>query len=331
MGNNWMKFTSKETTGSPPFSIEDIHFNDGSNDYIVKAFTMRELRKATMNFSSNNFLGEESFGKVFRGWIDPKKDYAPSKPGVGDSVVVKKSIEYSEQLSKKQIMIEVNYWGKFSHPNLVKLLGYCYEEKHYYLVYEYMPKGSLANHLFGKMERQSLSWNTRLKIARGVARGFAFLHNTEKRVMFQFFKSSNILLDESYNPKLSDFGLKSLGPNDYRRVFNDVEYTAPEFVQGNLSLKSDVYVFGVLLLELMIDMNLVITNKPHNKHNLVIWAKSTLPYKEKLKILVDRRRNQKYSLDGACKIAKLILQCIETDDKLRPDMNEVLEQLEGMY
>ncbi|KAL7207280.1 hypothetical protein ACSBR1_029274 [Camellia fascicularis] len=175
----------------------------------LKVFTYSELKRATRNFRPDTVLGEGGFGRVFKGWVD-EKTYAPSRIGVGLAIVVEKS-NPDIPLGLQQWQTEVKFLGKFSHPNLVKLLGYCWEDDQLLLIYEYMQKGSLESHLF-KRGLEPLSWETRLNIAIGAAQGLAFLHTTEKQVIYHDFKASNILLDGDFNAKLSDFGLAKLGP-----------------------------------------------------------------------------------------------------------------------
>ncbi|OIS98680.1 putative serinethreonine-protein kinase cx32, chloroplastic [Nicotiana attenuata] len=146
-------------------------------------YSFAELKSSTRNFRPDTILGEGGFGRVFKDSLQGLKEW----------------------------QAEVKFLGKFSHPNLVKLIGYCWEEKQFLLVYEYMQKGSLENHLIRK-GAETLSWDTRLKIVIGAARGLAFLDTTEKQVIYRDFKAANILLDGDYNAKLSDFGLAKLGP-----------------------------------------------------------------------------------------------------------------------
>ncbi|XVE69605.1 hypothetical protein DITRI_Ditri10aG0003800 [Diplodiscus trichospermus] len=199
----------------------------------LKIFTLAELKAATRNFKPATVLGEGGFGRVFKGWVD-EKTYAPSKVGVGMAVAVKKSNPDSSQ-GLREWQAEVKFLGKFSHPNLVKLLGYCWEENQFLLVYEYMQKGSLENHLFRTGGAEPLTLETRLRIAIGAAQGLAFLHTSEKSVIYRDFKSSNILLDGDYNAKLSDFGLAKIGPingNSHitTQVMGTYGYAAPEYV-----------------------------------------------------------------------------------------------------
>ncbi|GFY86298.1 protein kinase superfamily protein [Actinidia rufa] len=198
----------------------------------LKMFTYSELKNATRNFRPDTVVGEGGFGRVFKGWVDDKT-YAPSKVGIGIAVAVKKSNPDSCQ-GFKEWQSEVKFLGKFSHPNLVKLIGYCWEDKQFLLVYEYMTKGSLESHLFTRAA-EPLSWHTRLKIAIGAAKGLSFLHTTEGQVIYRDFKSANILLDGDFNAKLSDFGLAKLGPADGNShvttgVVGTYGYAAPEYI-----------------------------------------------------------------------------------------------------
>lgn len=298
----------------------------------LKMFTFAQLKSATRNFRPDTVLGEGGFGTVFKGWVD-EKTYAPSRVGVGIPVAVKKSNPDSEQ-GLKEWQAEVKFLGKFSHPNLVKLVGYCWEEKQFLLVYEYMQKGSLASHLFRKGGGEPIPWDTRIKIAIGAARGAAFLHTTEKQVIYRDFKAANILLDEEFNAKLSDFGLAKLGPSDGNsHVTTDIVgtfgYAAPEYMAtGHLYVKSDVFGFGVVLLEIITGLQVVDLNRPNGQINLVDWAKPMLCSKNKLKKLIDPRLNNEYPLKAAFQVSELILSCLEPDPKCRPNMKEVLEMLD---
>lgn len=296
----------------------------------LKLFTLSDLKKATRDFRPDTVLGEGGFGRVFKGWID-EKTYAPSRVGIGIAVAVKKSNPDSSQ-GLKEWQAEVKFLGKFCHPNLVKLLGYCWEEDQFLLVYEYMQKGSLESHLFRK-GAEPLSWSTRLKIAIGAARGLSFLHSSEKSVIYRDFKTSNILLDGDYNAKLSDFGLAKFGPvngNSHvtTRVIGTYGYAAPEYVAtGHLYVKSDVFGFGVVLLELLTGFRALDTNRPSGQHVLVDWARPSLTDKKKLKKIMDKGLGEEYSIKGAMQIAELIIKCLESDPKSRPSIEEILETL----
>ncbi|PON89912.1 Mitogen-activated protein kinase kinase kinase [Trema orientale] len=295
----------------------------------LRIFTFAELKTATKGFRSDTVLGEGGFGKVFKGWLEDK-----AQNGSSTVIAVKKLNSESVQ-GFEEWQSEVNFLGRLSHPNLVKLLGYCWEDKELLLVYEFMQKGSLENHLFGRGSVvQPLSWQLRLKIAIGAAKGLAFLHTSEKQVIYRDFKASNILLDGSYTAKISDFGLAKMGPSASQshvttRVMGTYGYAAPEYVAtGHLYVKSDVYGFGVVLIEILTGLRALDTNRPSGRHNLVDWIKPYLSDKRKLKSIMDSRLEGKYPSKAAFHIAQLALKCIESEQKHRPSMKEVVERLE---
>ncbi|PKA51953.1 Protein kinase APK1A, chloroplastic [Apostasia shenzhenica] len=303
----------------------------------VKRFTFSELKTATRNFRPDSVLGEGGFGSVFKGWVDEHTLIA-AKPGTGMVIAVKRLNQEGFQ-GHREWLAEVNYLGQLSHPNLVKLIGFCLEDEQRLLVYEFMPRGSLENHLFRRGSYfQPLSWNLRVKVALGAARGLAFLHGSEAKVIYRDFKTSNILLDPNYNAKLSDFGLAKDGPTGDKshvstRVMGTYGYAAPEYLStGHLSAKSDVYSFGVVLLELLSGRRALDKNRPSGEHNLVEWARPYLTHKRKIFRVLDSRLEGQYSLVGAQKAASLALQCLAMEGRLRPSMEEVvtvLEQLQG--
>ncbi|KAG0527016.1 hypothetical protein BDA96_06G196300 [Sorghum bicolor] len=299
----------------------------------LRIFTFAELRAATRNFRPDTVLGEGGFGRVYKGWVD-EKTMNPTRSGIGMVVAVKKLNPESVQ-GVQEWQSEVNFLGRLSHPNLVRLLGYCVEDRDLLLVYEYMPKGSLDNHLFRKGGSfEPMSWNLRLRIAIGAARGLAFLHSSEKQVIYRDFKASNILLDTNYNAKLSDFGLAKNGPTGgdshvTTRVMGTYGYAAPEYVAtGHLYVKSDVYGFGVVLLEMLTGLRALDTGRPAQQHNLVEWAKPYLADRRKLARLVNPRLEGQYPSKAALQAAQLTLRCLEGDPRSRPSMAEVVLALE---
>ncbi|CAM8950632.1 unnamed protein product [Rhodiola kirilowii] len=299
----------------------------------LKEFTFGELKAATRNFRPDTLLGEGGFGLVFKGWVD-EKTLAPSKFGTGMMVAIKKLKQQSEQ-GFAEWQAEVNFLGRLSHPNLVKLLGYCWEDNELLLVYEYMQRGSLENHLFRRTSTVApLPWDIRLKIAICAARGLAFLHTSDKHVIYRDFKASNILLDGDYNAKISDFGLAKFGPDGgdshvTTRIMGTYGYAAPEYIStGHLYIKSDVYGFGVVLLEILTGLRAHDTRRPEGLHSLVDWTKPYLPYKRKLKVIMDARMEGQYTMTSAFQTAQLALNCIAGEPKNRPAMKEVVEELE---
>ncbi|CAN6242226.1 unnamed protein product [Urochloa humidicola] len=211
----------------------------------LRVFTLAELREVTRNFKRDTFLGEGGFGPVYKGWVD-ERTLSPARNGAGSMPVAVKQMLNRESVQEWQT--ELNFLGRLSHPNLVRLLGYCWEDSYHLLVYEYMANGSLEDHLFRSKEQ--LPWGLRLRIAVGIARGLAFLHSSEEHVIYRDIKASNILLDTHFNAKLSDFGHAKNGPRGTRthvttNVMTTNGYTAPEYLTlGYLYLKTDVYGFG---------------------------------------------------------------------------------------
>ncbi|KAL6277919.1 receptor-like cytoplasmic kinase 176 [Prunus avium] len=301
----------------------------------LKSIGFSELKNATRNFRPDSVLGDGGFGSVFKGWID-ESSFIATKAGTGTVIAVKRLNQDGIQ-GHKEWLTEINYLGELHHPNLVKLIGYCLEDDHRLLVYEFMPKGSMENHLFRRSTHfQPLSWSLRMKIALGAARGLAFLHNAETQVIHRDFKSANILLDSNYNAKLSDFGLARDGPTGDKshvstRVIGTQGYAAPEYLAtGHLTAKSDIYSFGVVLLEMLSGRRAIDKNRPTGEHNLVEWAKPYLRNKRRVFRVIDSRLEGQYSLNRAQKAANLALQCLSIDPRYRPDVNEVVTTLEEL-
>ncbi|PHU10472.1 putative serine/threonine-protein kinase Cx32, chloroplastic [Capsicum chinense] len=206
-------------------------------------------------------------------WLD---ESASSK-----TIAVKKM--NSESLQEfEEWQSKVSFLGRLSHPNLVKLLGYCHEGKELVLVYEFRLKGSLDNQLYGRCSAAlSRPWNVRLKIVIGAARGLAFLHSSEKQVNCRDFKPRiYYLLDSSH---------------ETTRILGTYGYAAPEYVAtGHLYVKDHVYGFGVFLVEMLTGLRAIDTKRPTNQHNLVEWIKPHLSDKRKLKDKMDSRLEGKY-------------------------------------
>ncbi|KAM7251108.1 hypothetical protein ACFE04_022991 [Oxalis oulophora] len=316
----------------------------------LRKFAFNDLKLATRNFRPESLLGEGGFGCVFKGWIE-ENGTAPVRPGTGLTVAVK-TLNHDGLQGHKEWLAEVSFLGDIVHPNLVKLVGYCIEDDQRLLVYEFMPRGSLENHLF----RRSipLPWSIRMKIALGAAKGLAFLHEeAERPVIYRDFKTSNILLDADYNAKLSDFGLAKDGPEGDKthvstRVMGTYGYAAPEYVMtvpfrlvkmmsfvrkfwsGHLTSRSDVYSFGVVLLEMLSGRRSMDKNRPNGEHNLVEWARPHLGERRRFYRLIDPRLEGHFSIKGAQKAAQLAAHCLSRDPKARPLMSEVVEALKPL-
>ncbi|WCJ19482.1 Protein kinase superfamily protein [Euphorbia peplus] len=309
----------------------------------LRRFNFRELKAVTRNFCRHNVLGEGGFGVVFKGCIEELEDehqlqHSPtvssSPPETITLDVAVKMLGQNSSQGQQEWLVEIKYLGQLYHPNLVELIGYCSEDEKRLLVYEFMPNGSLDNALYSRRSKfEPLSWNLRLKIAIGAAKGLAFLHD-KARVIYRDLKASNILLDQNYNAKLSDFGFAKDGPAEYQshitsRTLGSYGYSAPEYTNhGRLSTKVDVYSYGVVLLEIVSGRAAIDRNKPPNEMILVEWAKLHLRRKRKAFLILDGRIEGKNALRGALNVAELALQCLSPDPRLRPTMNQVVKTLE---
>ncbi|KAK9269099.1 hypothetical protein L1049_000868 [Liquidambar formosana] len=318
----------KRASGIPvtPKNVKDLRQNPGYSN--VDVFTYDEMRLATKHFRPDLILGEGGFGIVYKGVIDEIV-----RPGYKTTQVAIKELNHEGFQGDREWLAEVNYLGQLSHPNLVKLIGFCCEDEHRLLVYEYMACGSLEKLLFRRV-CATLTWSTRMKIALDAAKGLACLHGAERSIIYRDFKTSNILLDADYNAKLSDFGLAKDGPMGDQthvstRVMGTYGYAAPEYVMtGHLTARSDVYGFGVVLLELLIGRRAMDKSRPSREHNLVDWARPLLNHNKKLLRILDPRLEGQYSAKTAMKVANLAYQCLSQNPKGRPIMSQVVEILE---
>lgn len=231
----------------------------------------------------------------------------------------------------------MNFLGIVKHPNLVKLVGYCAEDDERgmqrLLVYELMRNKSLEDHLLARLPTP-LPWMTRLKIAQDAARGLAYLHEEmDFQLIFRDFKASNILLDENFNAKLSDFGLARQGPPEgsghvSTTVVGTVGYAAPEYVQtGRLTAKSDVWSFGVVLYEIITGRRVLERNLPRNEQKLLEWVRPYVADSKKFHLIVDPRLEGQYCIQSAQKLASLANKCLLKQPKSRPKMSEAVEML----
>ncbi|KAM3257474.1 hypothetical protein ACQJBY_049654 [Aegilops geniculata] len=321
------RISFKSLSSSGTLSPEDLSITlSGSNLY---AFTYAELRAATGSFSRANYLGCGGFGPVYKGAVDDKL-----RPGLAAQAVAVKYLDLDcGTQGHKEWLAEVFFLGQLRHKNLVKLIGYCYEDEHRMLVYEFMSGESLEKHLF-KSINGSLPWMTRLKIAVGAAKGLAFLHDADPPVIYRDFKASNILLDSDYNTKLSDFGLAQDGPQGDEthvttRVMGTHGYAAPEYIMtGHLTAKSDVYSFGVVLLELLSGLRSVDRARRLREQNLVAWSRPYLKRSDRLYKVMDPTLECQYSCKGAEVAALVAYKCLSQNPKSRPTMREVVKALE---
>lgn len=295
----------------------------------LRVFTVAELKAATKNFNHCAKLGEGGFGCVYKGAIKNADD-----PDKKMDVAIKQLGRRGFQ-GHKEWVTEVNVLGVVEHPNLVKLIGYCAENDERgiqrLLIYEYMPNRSVEDHLSIR-SGVTLSWPMRLKIAQDAARGLVYLHEQmDFQIIFRDFKSSNILLDEQWNAKLSDFGLARLGPEEglthvSTAVVGTVGYAAPEYIQtGHLTSRSDVWSYGVFLYELITGRRPLDRNKPRSEQKLLEWVKPYVTDTKKFQIILDPRLDTRNCSRSAYELSLVANRCLARHAKTRPKMSEVLE------
>ncbi|XP_020079872.1 probable serine/threonine-protein kinase PBL11 isoform X1 [Ananas comosus] len=300
----------------------------------LRIFTFSELKNATKNFSRSLMVGEGGFGCVYRGSIR-----SPEEPH-GRIEIAVKQLNRSGMQGHKEWVTEVNVLGVVEHPNLVKLIGYCIEDDErgmqLLLVYEYMPNGSVEDHLSSRSTR-TLSWGMRLKIALDAARGLTYLHEgMDFQIIFRDFKTSNILLDENWNAKLSDFGLARQGPAEglshvSTAVVGTLGYAAPEYMRtGRLTTKSDIWSYGVVLYELITGRRPIDRNRPKCEQKLLEWVKPYISDVKKFRIILDPRLDGYYTLKSATKLATIANKCLLRLPKSRPNMSEVLGMVQKL-
>ncbi|KAK1400918.1 putative serine/threonine-protein kinase PBL10 [Heracleum sosnowskyi] len=301
----------------------------------LKSFTYKELSVATREFHADSLLGEGGFGCVHKGWVD-KNTFAAAEWGTGLAVAVKKFSQNSMQ-GHQEWSTEIKYLGALCHPNLVKLIGYCLEGEHRLIVYEFMPQGSLEKHIYRRDPScQPLSWNLRISVALDVAKGLAYLHSPEVNVIFRDLKTSNIVIDSNYKAKLTDFGMARDGPENESthvstRVMGTYGYLSPEYMAtGHLTMKNDVYIFGVVLLEMLTGRKAFDRTLPTKEQDLVSWATPNLTSKHRISHVMDANIKGQYTTRAALTLSSLALKCLSVDPKSRPDTKEVVKALEQL-
>ncbi|KAK4762209.1 hypothetical protein SAY87_030093 [Trapa incisa] len=286
-------------------------------------FTLRDLEVATDRFSADNVIGEGGYGVVYRGRLVN-----------GTEVAVKKLLNYLGQAGK-EFQAEVEAIGHVRHKNLVRLLGYCIEGIHRMLVYEFVNNGNLDQWLHGSLRQHgSLTWEARMKVILGTAKALAYIHEgIEPKVVHRDIKSSNILIDDEFNAKVSDFGLaKIIGSNESHvatRVMGTFGYVAPEYANtGLLNEKSDVYSFGVLLLESITGREPVDYGRPANEVNLVEWLKMMVGTKRADEV-VDPSIEVKPPTRSLKRALVVAIRCVDLEWNQRPRMTQVVRMLEA--
>lgn len=283
-------------------------------------FSYENLKSLTENFSK--ILGEGGFGSVFEGTlIDGTKIAVKRLNGVGQI--------------KKSFLAEVESIGSIHHVNLVRLLGFCADKSHRLLVYEFMSNGSLEKWIFHQTHESALSWQQRKKIILDIAKGLTYLHeDCSQKIIHLDIKPQNILLDNKFNAKISDFGLSKLIDRDQSKVVTTMRgtpgYLAPEWLSSVITEKADVYSFGVVVLELVCGRRNVDHSQPEEQMHLI----SLFEKKAEEDLLFDLVDNcsEDMQLHKAeiLKMMKVAAWCLQKDHAMRPSMSMVVKVLEGV-
>eukprot|EP01018_Ginkgo_biloba_P024958 Gb_39314 [translate_table: standard] len=287
----------------------------------ARCFSYNELKKATNNFSNDNEIGSGGYGKVYKGLL----------AAGGEMVAIKRAKEESLQ-GAAEFKNEIELLSRVHHKNLVGLIGFCFEEGEQMLIYEYMPNGTLRDNLY-RPTGIHLDWGRRIHIALGVARGLSYLHNhANPPIIHRDVKSSNILLDESLNAKVADFGLSKLvaGGKSYvsTQVKGTMGYLDPEYyMTQQLSEKSDVYSFGVVLMEM------ITARQPIERGTYIVREVRNSLERGGVKgiereLLDPFLRDSSSALTGFQNFVSLAVRCAEESGASRPDMSEVVKDLE---
>ncbi|KAI3766454.1 hypothetical protein L2E82_16512 [Cichorium intybus] len=288
----------------------------------AKIYSLNEIERATDSFDTRRILGEGGFGIVYSGVLED-----------GRKVAVK-VLKRDDRQGSREFLAEVEMLSRLHHRNLVKLFGICTDDHFRCLVYELVPNGSVESHLHSPDNMPPLNWCTRMKIALGAARGLAYLHeDSSPRVIHRDFKSSNILLENDFTPKVSDFGLARTALDGHKHISTHVMgtfgYLAPEYAMtGHLLVKSDVYSYGVVLLELLTGRKPVDLLQPPGQENLVAWARPLLTNKDALESIIDHDIiNSNIPFDSILKVAAIASMCVQPEVSHRPFMGEVVQAL----
>ncbi|XP_077243457.1 cysteine-rich receptor-like protein kinase 10 isoform X2 [Tasmannia lanceolata] len=310
----WKRKTVKQTN--------NVGFQEEISCSESLLFGLATLKAATDNFSGPNKLGEGGFGPVYKGLLKDGREIAVKR-------LSGRSTQGIEELRNEIILLV----AKLQHKNLVRLLGFCLEDHEKMLVYEYLPNTSLDTFLFDPAKQVLLDWERRYKIIEGIARGLLYLHeDSQLKIIHRDLKASNILMDGDMNPKISDFGLAKLFGGDEthgctNRIAGTYGYMSPEYVMhGQFSTKSDVFSFGVLVLE-------IITGRKNAGFQESDGATNLLSYtwrhwrEETVLDIVDRTLGEQYRRDEVFRCIHMGLLCVQEDATERPTMSSVVLML----
>ncbi|KAK1356278.1 putative serine/threonine-protein kinase PBL26 [Heracleum sosnowskyi] len=316
---------------SLPADILKSSNGEGSSEEVdvknisAKTFNFRELATATKNFRQECILGDDAFGKIYKGTLQSS-----------GQVVAVKRLDRNGMQGSKEFLVEVLMLSLLKHKNLLDLVGYCADGDQRLLVYNYMPLRSLNIHLFDNnlQDKEPLDWTTRIKIASGAAQGLEYLHEkANPPIVYRDMRASNILLDEGYEARLSDFGLAKFAQSANPcctppRVMNTYGYCAPEYTRtGQLTFKSDVYSFGVVLLELITGRRAMDPSRPFDEQNLVTWAQPIFRDPKRFPEMVDPLLNGEYPIKSLNQAIGIAAMCLEEEASVRPYITDVVAAL----
>lgn len=294
------------------------------NHVSARSFTFQELADATEKFSPECLMGVGSYGKVYMGKLKET-----------EQVVTIEQLDRNGSRGNREFCVEVLMSSLLNHPNLINLVGYCAEGNERLLVREYLPLGSLDEHLHDTASKQKpLDWYTRMKIAQGVARGLEYLHDkANPPVIYRNLKPYNIFLDSDFIAKLSDLGLSKIGPTGDKThvstaVMGTYGYIAPEYQRtGQLTEKADVYSFGVVLLELITGRKAVDITRVTEEQNLVSWAHNILKDPKKFPELADRSLQGDFPGISFKQAVAVAAMCVQDEEITRPTMSDVVSAI----
>ncbi|XP_010417096.1 PREDICTED: wall-associated receptor kinase-like 14 [Camelina sativa] len=297
--------------------------SEAAGNSSVAFFPYKEIEKATDGFSEKQKLGIGAYGTVYRGKLQ------------NDEWVAIKRLRHRDSESLDQVMNEIKLLSSVSHPNLVRLLGCCIEQGDPVLVYEYMPNGTLSEHL-QRDRGTGLPWTLRLTVATQTAKAIAYLHSEMNPPIYhRDIKSTNILLDYDFNSKVADFGLSRLGMTETSHISTAPQgtpgYLDPQYHQCfHLSDKSDVYSFGVVLAEIITGLKVVDFTRPHTEINLAALAVDKIGsgcIDEIIDPILDLELDA-WTLSSIHTVAELTFRCLAFHSDMRPTMTEVADELE---